>query len=279
MKIYIMTDMEGVAGILDHDNWCQPPERGYPGRYYDQGRELLTREVNACVAGLCTAGATETVVADGHGAGGIIPVLLDRRAQLLRGWPSGFPLELDAGFDGIAWVGQHAKAGTPRAHLAHTQWFNYLDTSVNGLSIGEFGQMLLCASELGVPAFFASGDEALCTEAQALVPGITTVAVKRGLQPGDGRDLYTQAYMRHNLAAVHLHPEVARAAIEDRARAALLHLKGQGPDYGLLRLDAPYERVTLQRPEVAGKPIQIDRATHPDSIAALLRTLFNYRPL
>ena len=24
MKIFIETDMEGVAGVLDHDNWCQP---------------------------------------------------------------------------------------------------------------------------------------------------------------------------------------------------------------------------------------------------------------
>ncbi|MBN1400935.1 MAG: M55 family metallopeptidase [Anaerolineae bacterium] len=279
MKVYIMTDMEGVAGVLDHDNWCQPPERGYPGRYYDAGRELLSREVNACVAGLSAAGALTIIVADGHGAGGIVPMLLDRRAQLLRGWPSGWPLELDASFDAVVWVGQHAKAGTVRAHLAHTQWFNYLDQTINGISIGEFGQFALCASELGVPAIFASGDEALCAEATALAQGITTAAVKRGLQPRAGDELDTQEYMRHNLAAVHLHPEVACRAIEDRARAALLRLRHERPGYGLVHVEPPYERVTRFRPERPGEPARIDRATHPDSIIALLNAPFDPQPV
>jgi len=41
MKIYLMTDMEGVAGILNHDDWVLPT-----GRFYDQGRRLLAEEVN-----------------------------------------------------------------------------------------------------------------------------------------------------------------------------------------------------------------------------------------
>lgn len=28
-RVYIMTDMEGVAGVLDSENWCRPE-----GRYY-----------------------------------------------------------------------------------------------------------------------------------------------------------------------------------------------------------------------------------------------------
>lgn len=270
MKIYIMTDMEGVAGVLDHDNWCQPAERGYPGRYYDLGRELLTREVNAAIEGLWQGGAEDIVVSDGHGAGGINPLLLDQRAKLMRGWPEGWPLGLDNTYDAVVWVGQHAKASTPRAHLAHTQWFNYLDLSINGVSIGEFGQFALCASELGIPAIFASGDEAFCQEATALIPGIYTIAVKRGLQPHDGRDLDTRAYMKHNLSALHLHPEVARRAIRETAKAALLHLKRAPQGYGIARLDPPYERVTVFRPDEPGQPQKHDRVTHPSSVIALL---------
>lgn len=44
MKIMIMTDMEGVAGILNHDDWVQPS-----GRFYEKGIRLLTGEVNAAV--------------------------------------------------------------------------------------------------------------------------------------------------------------------------------------------------------------------------------------
>ncbi len=277
MKIYVMTDMEGVAGVLDHDNWCQPAERGYPGRYYELGRELLTREVNAAIEGLCQAGAEEILVADGHGAGGIHPLLLDRRARLMRGWPEGWPFGLDGSFDAVMWVGQHAKAGTPRAHLAHTQWFNYLDLAINGVSIGEFGQFALCAGELGVPAVLACGDEALCREAQALVPGIVTVAVKQGTTPDDGAELTTTEYMRHNLSAIHLHPEVARELIREGAKEALLRLrKGRPP---LVTLRPPYERMTLFRPEERGQPRRVDRASHPTSIAALLNLPFNPRPV
>jgi len=278
MKIYIMTDMEGVAGVLDHDNWCQPSERGYPGRYYDLGREFLTREVNAAIEGLCQGGADEIIVSDGHGAGGINPALLDPRARLMRGWPRGYPFELDDTFDAAVWVGQHAKAGTPQAHLAHTQWFNYLDQTINGLSIGEFGEFALCASELGVPAIFASGDEAFCREASALVPGIATVAVKQGLTPDDGRDLDTRAYMAHNLSAIHLHPEVARRAIRDRALSAMARFRESGEGYGLVRLDPPYERVTIFRPDEPGQPKRSDRATHPTSVIALLNMPFAPQP-
>ena len=37
-----MTDMEGVAGILNFQDWAFND-----GRYYDKGKRLLTEEVNA----------------------------------------------------------------------------------------------------------------------------------------------------------------------------------------------------------------------------------------
>jgi len=80
MKITIMTDMEGVAGVLNHDDWVLPE-----GRFYAKGMRLLTEEVNAAVEGLCSAGADEVLVVDGHGAGGIDPEILDERALLRRG--------------------------------------------------------------------------------------------------------------------------------------------------------------------------------------------------
>ena len=279
MKIYIMTDMEGVAGIQDFGNWAAPPERGGPGRYYDLGKELLTREVNAAIEGFCQAGIDDILVADGHGAGGINPILLDRRAQLLRGWPNGWPLELDDSFDAVAFVGQHAKAGTTFAHLAHTQSLNYLDLSINGLSIGELGQFALCAAELGIPTIFGSGDQAFCQEAQDLMPGIITVAVKRGVQSDDGGELDAQAYGRHNAGAIHLHPEVARASIEDRARAAAIRFRDAPGRLPVNPLEPPFERVTRFRPKAPGEPKTVDRATHATSFLALMNTPFDPEPL
>ncbi|NLD42385.1 MAG: M55 family metallopeptidase [Chloroflexi bacterium] len=278
MKVYIMTDMEGVAGIQDSENWCRPPGSPGSGRYYEMGKALLTREVNAAVEGLFEAGATEILVADGHGAGGLQPLLLDERVHLLRGWPRGWPLELDASFGAVVWIGQHAKACTPFAHLAHTQSFRYIDQSINGLSVGEFGQFALCAGELGIPAIFGCGDEAFCQEAKALVPAIETVAVKRGITPGGGEGLDTAAYGRRNLSAVHLHPVAARRAILQGARRALARLHAEGAERFILRLAPPYQRVTRFRPDEPDQPQTVDTATHPDSVAGVLNQPFHPQP-
>jgi len=272
-KVYIMTDLEGVAGVRDAEQWCGPD-----GRYYDLGRKLLTLEVNAAIEGFFAGGATEVVVADGHGRGAVDIEFLDPRAQLERGWPAGWPgPSLTGGsFDAVAWVGQHAKAGTSYAHLAHTQGWNYVDLSVNGVSIGEFGQLALCAGELGVRSIFASGDKALAEEARALAPGIETVWVKRGTTPGRGDELTAEPYGRRNTAAIHLHPEKARALIRAGAERAMR--RAQTEDFGLVRLQAPLERVASFRPSQAGQPLSVSRERHASSVSALMNLPFNPAP-
>lgn len=266
MKVYIMTDMEGVAGVLNFEDWCTPSSR-----YYDLAKEFLTMEVNAAVEGFFEAGATEVLVADGHGAGGIAPHLIDERVELARHWPQGrpHPFSLDTSFDVAASVGQHAKAGTEYAHLAHTGSFDYLNETINGLSIGEFGSMVLCASELGVRTIFAAGDEAFTREAAALVPGVETVSVKRGTMPGSGDELPAGAYSRRNLAAIHVPPARARRLIREGARKALERAASE--EFGIVTLKPPYERVSTIRPSDT-RPLSTGRTTHPSSIIELFNT-------
>lgn len=271
MRIYLMTDLEGVAGVIDSENWCLP---GAP--YYEMGKEFLTLEVNAAVEGFFVGGAQEVVVADGHGPGAINPKLLDSRAQLLRGWPAGWPLGLEESpYDAVAWVGQHAKAGTDRAHLAHTQSFHYLDLAINGVSIGEFGQFALCAGQLGVPAIFGSGDLAFTLEAAALVPGIETVAVKRGLSPSTAGEPDSEVARRRSAAAIHLQPVRAREEIRAGALRAVRRFREQ--PFGLLKLEPPYERVARFRGRDGG-PITMSRETHPSDICALMNLPFHPEP-
>jgi D-amino peptidase len=167
-------------------------------------------------------------------------------------------------------------AGTPYAHLAHTQSFRYLDLSVNGVSIGEMGQLAMCASELGVRSIFLSGDRAACQEARALVPGIETVAVKRGTTPGRGDELDAAHYARRNLGAVHMHPERARAAIREGARRAVRRMATEG--WGLIDLQAPFERVARFRAD-ADQPPTVSRETHSRSVIALMNTPFDRQPI
>ena len=77
ISVYIMTDMEGVAGVLDFEHGTSPESR-----YYDLGKEFLTLEVNAAIEGFARGGATEFLVADGHGHGAINPKLLDARRAI-----------------------------------------------------------------------------------------------------------------------------------------------------------------------------------------------------
>ena len=76
----------------------------------------------------------------------------------------------------LAFVGQHARSRSPQAHLAHTQSFGVLEIRINGIAVGEFGQLAMCASELGVRTIFGAGDEAFTKEAADLLPGIETVS-------------------------------------------------------------------------------------------------------
>jgi hypothetical protein len=61
MRIYLMTDLEGGAGVQNALDWTRPVQY-----WYDLARQLLTAEVNAAVAGSFD-GADEVLVADGHG--------------------------------------------------------------------------------------------------------------------------------------------------------------------------------------------------------------------
>ena len=56
MRVHIISDMEGVAGIVR-------PEQTLGGHdMYEEGRKLYTEEINAAVRGAKAAGAKEIVV-------------------------------------------------------------------------------------------------------------------------------------------------------------------------------------------------------------------------
>jgi len=265
LKIYMMTDMEGVCGVVSHDEWVTPE-----GRYYEEGKRLLTLEVNAAVEGFIEAGGSEFLVIDGHGYGGIQPELLHPEVQYCRGpWPGPYPFMLDESFDAMVWIGQHAKAGTEYAHMAHTGWFDVKDSTINGISVGEFGQMALVGAELGVRSIFAAGDQAFAAEAVSLVSGIETVAVKRGIMPGSGAELDTETYKERNNGAVHLHPSLARERIREGAARALRRFRENRELFELLKLPPPYRYEVHIRGEES-QPAHKRVAEHPDSMVKLL---------
>ncbi len=178
MKIFIITDMEGAAGVVTFLDQAFPD-----GKYYEKAKKLLTEEVNAGVSGLCEAGAEEILILDGHGAGGITFELLHPVCRLIHGSPLS-PLWKDelAGCDAAVFIGQHSMAGTEKGNLNHTQDSRGIDyIKLNGKLIGEIAQFALLAGSYKVPVIALSGDDAACREIEELIPGVTTISVKRGL--------------------------------------------------------------------------------------------------
>jgi D-amino peptidase len=273
ISVYIMTDMEGVAGVLDFENWTSPESR-----YYELGKEFLTLEVNAAVEGFARGGATEFLVADGHGHGAINPKLLDARAQLARNWaPPPYPFSMERGMTFCAYVGQHAMSRTEWAHLAHTGSCSVFETTINGRPVGEFGEGTLCAAQLSIRTIFASGDLALTKEAQTLVPGIETVAVKRGTTPERGDECDPEAYAKRNLGAIHFQPERARQMIRAGAERAIRRALAD-PALGVVPLNPPFERVTILRAQ-KDAPQRIGRSSHPDNVISLMNAPLKYEAM
>ena len=240
MKAYLMTDMEGVAGVTGADDFTA---RTSP--YYELGRRLTTEETNAAVEGCLEAGVTEVLVVDGHGAGAIDWCLLHPAARLLAGRPVGYPFGCDGTFDVALIVGQHAKSNTDGGHLSHTGSFAVEDQTINGLSLGELGVNMLFAAYFGVPTVMVSGDVAAWEEARALVPGIETAAVKEGLKRGAAVNLTAEENKGYNGAAIHASSQVAHELIRGAAKRGVERRK----EIDRFWIEPPYELVLTTRPQ------------------------------
>jgi D-amino peptidase len=219
VKVFIVSDMEGVAGIV---KWQQTDGKEEK-RSYHEGRELYTEEINAAVRGAKAAGAKEIVVMDCHGAGGewtfnsLMADKLDPDCEYVvqNDWTE-YTEFLEQGCDAALFVGMHAKVGTPDGVLAHTvSGQAWRELKFNGTSVGETGINAALCGQWGCPVLLVTGDEAVCNESRALLgDGLTTVAVKKGIGQFSARQFPAQK---------------ARAMIEAGATKALKDLGAVKP--------------------------------------------------
>src|SRR5579884_317381 len=167
MRVFIVSDMEGVSGIV---RWKQVNAGEV---FYEEGRRLYTEEINAAVRGARAGGATEIVVMDCHGAGGdysfnsLIPELLDPGCEFVvqSQWTeyTGF---LESGCDAALFVGMHAMAGTADGVLCHTVSSQaWQELRFNGVAVGETGINAALCGHWGCPVLLVTGDRAVCREA------------------------------------------------------------------------------------------------------------------
>lgn len=211
MKVFISSDMEGTAGVVD---WSQCLA-GQPE--YEHYRTLLQGEVNAAIEGAMEAGATEFLVNDSHSRmQNLRPDALAGHARYLSGRhkPLYMMQGLDETFDAVFFVSYHGSMSTP-SPLSHT--YNpraIAEVALDGVVVGESGINALVAAAYGVPVVLVTGDDVTAAEAQAVCPGIRTAVVKTAVT---------------RFAADSLHPELARELIRDRAREAIAGLAAAAP--------------------------------------------------
>lgn len=184
IKIYMVTDLEGVDGIFDSELQCVP----YKSPRYPESQKLLTEEVNAAVDGLMAGGATDVVVFDGHDSARNLSVLdIHPNVRLLTGQPISPTLELDSSYSAVIFIGQHAMAGAPKAILSHSYSSEGIQNIwVNGKAVSEIGGRTMLAGYFNVPVIMLSGDTAACSELHDLVPNAECAEVKSGVSRGAG---------------------------------------------------------------------------------------------
>jgi D-amino peptidase len=213
VRVLISVDMEGVAGVV-------APEDITPGHAeYERNRIYMTDEASAAVSGvLGYEPEASVVVCDAHaGFRNILPHRLARQCTLLRGAPRTHAMMtgIDREVDAVCFVGYHGQAGTPYSVLAHTVSGGIIgQVRCNGQELGELGLNAALAAHYGAVPVLATGDDTLAREAEAIVPGITTVVVKRAVG---------------NRAADGLHPEESCARIQAATTRALAARSGVRP--------------------------------------------------
>lgn len=203
MKIFISSDMEGTAGVVDWEQ-CRAG-----GHYYEYYTDLVTQEVNAAIEGAMTAGATEFVVNDSHGKmANLKPDALAGSACYLSGRykPMYMMQGLDGSFDAIFFVSYHGSMSSHASTLSHTYFPSALgEVTINGKVTGEAGINALVAQAYGVPIVLVTGDETTALETERFCPGVRSAVVKRSVS---------------RFAAESLHPSAARALIREQATLA-----------------------------------------------------------
>ena len=149
MKVYVSSDMEGTAGVVDWSQ-CLAPEPEY--EYY---RGLLQAEVNAAIDGAMSAGATTFLVNDSHSSmQNLRPDALAGNARYLSGRhkPMYMMEGLDPSYDAVFFVSYHGSMASEASALSHTYNPRAIGrVLLNGVKVGESGINALVALGHGVP--------------------------------------------------------------------------------------------------------------------------------
>lgn len=222
MKYFISVDMEGITGLPDH-TFVDSSKHNY-----ERARRIMTNEANAIIEGLLLKGATNILGNDSHSKmNNLLVEELNPEAELITGGvkPYSMVQSLDSTYEGAIFAGYHSRAGQPGV-MSHSMIFGVRNMFINEVVIGELGFNAYVAGHFGVPVLFVAGDDGACREAEALIPNITTVAVKESIT---------------RQAVKTIHPVKAQALLKEHVQKAVdnRHLVKPltPPEYPVLRIE------------------------------------------
>ena len=205
MRLYLSSDMEGVAGVCA---WEQVDART-PHPEYAIYRRYYTQEVAAAIAGARAAGAADVLVNDAHGP--MRNLLFDELpsdVRVLFGNRKPFSMVQDArGYDGAFFIGYHGAIGDEHAVLCHTYTPSVIhELRINGERCSEATVNAALLGHYGVPLLYITGDRTTVEGVQAQMPWVHGTIVKESIG---------------NFSADSISPRAAQAAIREGAREAL----------------------------------------------------------
>jgi D-amino peptidase len=220
MKLYISSDMEGVAGVCA---WEQVDART-PHPDFEAFRRYYTQEVCSAVEGARAGGATGMLINDSHGPmRNLLLEELPADVRVIFGNRKPFSMVQDAnaGFDGAFFIGYHGAAGDADAVLCHTYTPSVIyEVGVNGVRCSEATLNAGLLGYYGVPLLLVTGDRTTVESVQQQMPWVGGVVVKESIG---------------NFAANSLTPGASQRAIRRGAEDAVRNAAQSKP----FRFDPP----------------------------------------
>jgi D-amino peptidase len=181
VKLYISSDMEGVAGV---SGWEQVDART-PHPEYAIYRRYYTLEVAAAIAGARSAGAGEVLVNDSHGP--MRNLLFDDLPADIRvifgnRKPYSMVQDGDRGWNGAFFVGYHGAIGDADAVLCHTYTPSVIyELAINGELCSEATINAALLGTWGVPVLLVTGDRTTVEAVQRQMPWVRGAIVKESI--------------------------------------------------------------------------------------------------
>jgi D-amino peptidase len=246
VRLYISSDMEGVAGV---SSWEQVDART-PHPEYQTFRRYYTWEVCGAIEGARAGGATDVLVNDAHGP--MRNLLFDELPNDVRvifgnRKPFSMVQDADGNFGGAFFIGYHGAAGDADAVLCHTYTPAVIyDVRINDVRCSEATLNAGLLGYYGVPLLFVTGDRTTVDGVRAQMPWVRGVIVKESIG---------------NFAAASMMPRAARRAIRNGAEEAIRN----AADAQLFRFEPPIrldvQLVTSAQAHLVGTIVGFERTS------------------